>query len=140
MVYYFLLAFSDIGCKWEAIPIAKAISIIFLIIYCPSNVGTIKPDHVVLVKKTSGNAVVIIWKNITGMTTLSAFGIKNNIPISTSKNPKRIINVSKGIMFNVSSNKDFTKGVAGERERTFSIPNQKNTRNKPNLASGKNIL
>ena len=70
------------------------------------------------------------------MTTLSVFGIKNNIPIKHSKMPNNIMNAPKPMNAIVASNRDCTRGLAGLKPATFRAPNQKKTMNKATRAKG----
>ena len=104
--------------------------------YCPSSVGTANCDQVSSGRKNNGPNVVIMCKKSNGITIRSAPFIKNRIPITHSKSPKKIKNESKLMKCIVFSNNLCTRPLAGESPTTFKIPNQKNTANKPNRATG----
>jgi len=74
------------------------------------------------------------------MASLSAPGIRNNIPMIHSKAPKQARNTSAGIKGIVTSSNASTKGLAGLMKNTFKIPNQKKTRNIANRATGTEIF
>ncbi len=115
---------------------AAAIITRFLIIYCPSKVGTKNPLQVTSGKIMSGKKVVIICKSSIGITTRSSPRIAKRIPIKHSKNPKRIINELNDMKLIVCSKSCCTNALAGESPTTFKMPNQKKTTNNPNRATG----
>lgn len=108
--------------------------------YWPSNVGTIKPDHVSEGSKNNGPNVVTMCTNNIGITTLSKPRTKNNIPIIHSNTPNPTKNEWNGIKGIVFSKSLCTRPDAGESPITFKKPNQKNTTNRPNRATSTETL
>ncbi len=74
------------------------------------------------------------------MASLSSLGMMKVMPMITSKIPKKTIKVSGAIKGIVRSRSDTTIGPAGLVSIIFRNPNQKKTKNKANLAIGKEIL
>lgn len=116
---------------------AQEIIKIFLIIYCPSRVGTNHPCHVTDGTITSGIKVVIRWSPKRVKAIFSSLGSKNKTPTNTSNIPNQKINwlnVMKGIVF---SNRLLTNGFAGLIKIIFKNPNQPYTKKSATLSNHK---
>jgi hypothetical protein len=115
------------GVRLPAIPRTAAMMMTFLMMYWPVSVGMRSPDHVIAGSTKSGRAVVIMCKRRRGIATRVALGKRKSRPMNISSRPKVIMNVPKFMNEIVCAKSSSTRGSAGERPRTFRIPNQKKT-------------
>lgn len=117
-------------------PIATATTTAFLMIYCPSSVGTRKSCHACSGTSTSGEHTTAMWNKSSGITTRVAFGIKNRIPITHSTAASSIKSASKYSIPTVLAVSASASGLAGLMPSSFMSPNQKNMRNRETRATG----
>ncbi|MBT4856708.1 hypothetical protein HON52_00795 [Candidatus Uhrbacteria bacterium] len=101
----------------------------FLIMYCPSIVGTNGDCQTASGTKISGPKVVIIWTRSIGRAYFVHFFTRNSIPISISRSPRKIKKLLKGTPGIVIVKRLLTISSAGDMKRIFRNPNQKKTMN-----------
>lgn len=117
-------------------PIATATTTAFLIMYCPSSVGTSGCCHMNSGNKTIGEQTSAIWARSRGMTTRVIFGNRNKMPITHSISESRINNVSKCCIPTVCAVNASARGLAGLRPSNLMIPNQKKIKKIEKRATG----
>lgn len=117
-------------------PIATATTTAFLIIYCPSRVGTNDVCHIISGSSTSGEHTKSICASRRGITMRVILGNKNSIPITHSITDSRINNVSKCCIPIVCAVNAWARGLAGLSPSNLIIPNQKKIKKIEKRATG----
>lgn len=131
--------FSTSGVADAAMPIATATTTAFLMIYCPSSVGTRNPCQVYSGTSNSGEHTITIWNNSSGTTIRVILGNRNNIPTMHSITARMINSSSKNCIPTVFAVSASANGLAGLNPNNLINPNQKKTMKIDIRATGTNV-